>query len=303
MINYLTHQEIDLMKWDSVVCSSQYPLVFAQSFYLNATFPNWDALVFGDYECVFPVTKKTKFGISYLHQPPFTSQLGLYGKFTIDTEKEILDYLLKHYKLIEIELNASNKLASDNRGLKRTFIINYKNEIKQNKNTKRNIAKALELGFTIERIADNEIIKLSTKYINPFLSQSVNLTDSSIYLFNELLKSSINAKTLFSFKALDTQKNIKAIAHFISNGKHALYLKGLNFDKSENSGSMHLVMNSAIEFFRDKVEIFDFGGGSKESLANFYKGFGGEEFNYNTLKVNNLPWIIKVGITLKKYLK
>ena len=38
----------------------------------------------------------------------------------------------------------------------------------------------------------------------------------------------------------DEQQNIKALAHFICNGKHALYLKVTNFDKSANNGDLHL---------------------------------------------------------------
>ena len=63
--------------------------------------------------------------------------------------------------------------------------------------------------------------------------------------------------------------------------------------------SMHLLNSSAIQFFETKCDIFDFGGGSKESLANFYKGFGALPLLYNSLIINKLPWIIKL-VTNKK---
>ena len=63
-IKHIKHQNIDFEKWDKTILSSVYPLVFAQSFYLNATCPQWDALIIGDYESVFPLTYNTKFGIT-----------------------------------------------------------------------------------------------------------------------------------------------------------------------------------------------------------------------------------------------
>lgn len=298
-IKHIKHTDIDFKKWDKVILSSQYPLVFAQSFYLNATCPEWDALILGDYEAVFPLTQKTKFGILYIHQPSFTPQLGLFGKFTIEDEQAVLKYITKHYKLIEIELNASNQLEMLHHSSKSTYIIDFKNPYKQNQNTKRNVAKAIENQLKFEAIPESEILGLSKTYLSPFLSKKLKLSDYSISLFNQLLESSIKHKTLFSFRVMGPDGQLKAIAHFISNGKHTVYLKGTNFDKSENSGSMHLLTSSAILFFEGKTDFFDFGGGSRETLANFYKGFGGSELRYKALNINRLPLIIKVLKKLK----
>lgn len=134
-IQHIKHNDIDFAKWDQTILASSFPLVFAQSFYLNATFPGWDALVIGDYESVFPLTQKVKFGISYLHQPSFTPQLGVYGKVNETIERLFYDYITSNYKLIEIELNASNTLQTKEHFPKTTYIINYKEGYKQNQNT------------------------------------------------------------------------------------------------------------------------------------------------------------------------
>jgi len=293
-LQYIKHKDIDFEKWDQTVLSSQYPLVFAQSFYLNATFPNWDALVMGNYESVFPLTQKEKFGISYLHQPSFTPQLGVYGKINEAIEKQFYDYITLKYKLIEIELNASNTIQTKYHFLKLTYIIDYKNGYKQNQNTKRNVSKAFENKLIFEQIPSVEILAQSQKYLNPFLKSGLKLSPGTIDTFDKLLKSCIKTNTLYSFRVIDSNKTVQAIAHFISNGKHTVYLKGINFDKVESLGSMHLLNSSAIQFFETKTDIFDFGGGTKESLANFYKGFGALPLQYSSLKFNRLPWLIKV---------
>lgn len=289
----IQHQDIDFKKWDQTILNSETPFVFAQSFYLNATCPHWDALIIGDYESVFPLTHKTKFGFTYLPQPPFTSQLGVFGKVNLEIEQLFFYYITQHYKLIDIELNVSNKIASEFITPKNTYILNYQSQYKFNQNTKRNINKAIEHGFIVERVEDADVISLSQKYLNRFLEEEVNLTKSTVALLDDLLNNSIESKTLYTFKVLDKNLTIKALGHFICNDKHALYLKGTNFDKADNSGSMHLLMKHAIEFFANRATFFDFGGGSKQGLANFYMGFGGQVSTYSFLRVNKLPRLIK----------
>lgn len=292
-ITRIQHQDIDYKKWDQTILNSETPFVFAQSFYLNATCPQWDALIIGNYESVFPLTYKTKFGFTYLPQPPFTSQLGVFGKVNTEIEQLFFDYITQHYKLIDIELNVSNTITSKYITPKNTYTLNYQTEYKFNQNTKRNINKAIENRFIVERVENKEVLPLSQKYLNPFLEREVNLSKTTIILLDNLLKNSMENQTLYTFKVIDSNQTLKALGHFISNGKHALYLKGTNFDKSDNSGSMHLLMKYAIDFFADKSSIFDFGGGSKQGLANFYMGFGGQASTYSFLQVNSLPRLIK----------
>jgi hypothetical protein len=251
-IKYLKHTEINFEKWDNTILSSEFPFVFAQSYYLNSTSPNWEALVIGDYESVFPLTQNVKFGISYLHQPPFTPQLGIYGIVNSKIEEAIYNYISLKYKLIEIELNASNTFVTKHHSQKSTYFIEYEKSYKQNQNTKRNISKAIENGLQFEAIEYSDVLKLSKTYLNPFLSKTLLLSSNTIEKFNALLINAMANHSLFSFKVVDSKNNVKALAHFISNGKHTVYLKGTNFDKSENSGSMHYLTHSAIQFFENK---------------------------------------------------
>lgn len=293
-VQLIKHKDIDLKKWDKAILSSKFPLVFAQSFYLNATSPNWDALVIGDYESVFPLTVKRKLGFKYLPQPSFTSQLGAFGKLNDGVELAFYNFITSHFKLIEIELNASNRLKIKGLSHKRTFIIDYKKEYTYNQNTKRNIKKAQESGFSVEEVEAKESTALSKKIIDPFLEKEIGLSKPVIKTFNDLLANALKQGQLITFKTVDVKKNVKAIGHFVFNDAHALYLKGTNNDKKENSGSMHLLIDFAIKYFEDKAQIFDFGGGGNIGLAGFYKGLGGSPLDYNFLKINRLPKVVNI---------
>lgn len=293
-IKHIKHQDIDFSAWDKAILNSEIPYVFAQSFYLNATCPNWDALIIGNYESVFPLTYKTKFGYTYLPQPPFTSQLGVLGKVDEEREQLFYKYILANYKLIEIELNSTNQLKSEFIKDKKTYWIDYKQDYTFNQNTKRNISKARKLGFKIQPVEPDDLLKLSKQHLDPFLENELHLSSSTVLLFDNLITNALKENQLFTFQVVDENNSIKAIAHFISNGKHTLFLKGTNFDKKENTGSMHFLISYAIEFFKEKSLFFDFGGGANsEGLAGFYAGLGGKPLHYSFLRVNKLPRLIK----------
>jgi len=294
-LHYIKHKDIDFKKWDNVILGSEIPTVFAHSYFLKAMCPSFDALVINDYESIFPLTWKRKFGILYLPQPYFTSQLGAFGVINDEREKLFHQYILKHFKLIEIELNSANHVQSKFIRNKNTFVIEYAKGFGFNQNTRRNISKAKEKGLKVEEVSPNEIILLSENFLNPFLLKELNLPILEVNRFGDLLENCISEKSLYTLKTENEKNEVKAIAHFVYNSRYALFLKGTNTNKADNSGSMHLLLEQAINFFADKVECFDFGGGSvNEGLANFYKGLGGTQRDFSFLRVNNLPKVLKV---------
>ena len=114
----------------------------------------------------------------------------------------------------------------------------------------------MQLNFKCEQVNGADIFSLSQNLLNPFLLNQVHLSLTTVSVLDSLILNAMAHDILYTFKVFDEQQNIKALAHFICNGKHALYLKGTNFDKSDNSGSMHLLMQHAIQFFENKTITF-----------------------------------------------
>jgi hypothetical protein len=112
MIRYLAHEEIDVAKWDAAIEASANGMVYAKSWYLDIVSPGWQALVQDDYKTVFPLTSRKKYGVSYLHQPFFTQQLGVFSKEEISTNKvdEFLHAIPSRFRLVEIQLNHANRI-------------------------------------------------------------------------------------------------------------------------------------------------------------------------------------------------
>lgn len=272
---------------------SPWSSLFACSFYLNAVSPGWDALVKGDYDIIFPITKKRKFAYTYLPHPPFTGQLGLIGNYTKETEKEVLNYLPENFSLIEIELNATHQVKPSV-SEKCTFVIDYSKPYKYNENTERNIKRAIKAGLLVEVMEDKRLLNLSKKYLDPFITSVLKIDSYGLSRFHELLRSALDQKQIRTYTIRDKEGKLLAMAHFIYNKHCVVYLKGTNFDKQAHSGSMHLLMSKAIEDFKATVKVFDFSGGSIPNIARFFKGLGGEPLYYPVFKHNKLPGFIKL---------
>jgi hypothetical protein len=293
-IQIIPHASIDQKKWDKFIHASSFPLVFANSFYLNATAPRWDALVLGNFKAVMPLTVSKKLNIAYLHQPPFTSQLGIYGQVSKKEMEAIEDILKKKYKLIEIEQNASVKFSKHVKE-KLTYVIDYKKGYTYNENTRRNIAKAKKADLAVREVKDEtEVLKLAGSKLIPWLKNTYKTTPKQANLLLKLLAGAQQNKALVTFVSHDQKGKQTALGYFIFNQFHCVFLKGFSFNKKDNTGSMPALLDHAIRHFEGKVKLFDFGGGTAPGLSTFYKGLGGKELAYQAYRVNNLPWPLKL---------
>ena len=116
MIRYFKHNDVDRNKWDALIDASPNGMVYAKSWFLDIVSPGWNALIGEDYKSVFPLTARKKFGISYLHQPFFTQQLGIFSdkEITSDMVENFLAAIPVWFQLVEIQLNHSNKISKSN---------------------------------------------------------------------------------------------------------------------------------------------------------------------------------------------
>ncbi|MBK8489766.1 MAG: hypothetical protein IPL49_02390 [Saprospirales bacterium] len=112
-IRYLPREEIDKTKWNSCIHYAANGNVFGYMWYLDNVAKEWDALVEGDYESVFPlVWKENRWGRKQLVQPPWMRELGLYSIHVLSKPriKAFLDAIPGAFQKVAIHLNEQNFL-------------------------------------------------------------------------------------------------------------------------------------------------------------------------------------------------
>ena len=110
-IQILHNDEIDLEKWDKIIENSINSRIYALSWYLDILWPDWQGLIVGDYEYVMPIIENKKFSFTYLFQPTYGQQLGIFPPATPNITAQIIEQINNKYKLIEIAFNSMNMIS------------------------------------------------------------------------------------------------------------------------------------------------------------------------------------------------
>ena len=297
-IQYLKHHQIDFDKWDKCIANSCNELIYAYSFFLNIVSPNWDAIVLNEYEVVMPLTWKSKLGIRYISQPLFTQQLGLFSnsKNAIYQYQDlIINETQKHYKYIDIQLNALDN--NNNLELRNNFelSLNLNNETlfkNFGHGIKDNLRKAKIQNLTIEECFDfNSLIDF---FIAQKGAQFKNISIENYDTLKRLCKV-LNSQNLIQGRVIKSNnQSIIAAGIFIHTSKRIIFINGTTNTEGRKNGALSYILAKHIEEYSNQNLIFDFEGSVNPSLGKFYESFGCYNNPYPKLKINNLPWFLKL---------
>lgn len=115
-IQYLKSAEIDKVKWNSCVHYANNGHVFGYKWYLDFVAKEWDALVEGDYESVFPLTwQENRRGRRQLVQPQWIRALGIYSIRVLSSARirTFLEAIPPEFQQVDIHLNERNSPPTD----------------------------------------------------------------------------------------------------------------------------------------------------------------------------------------------
>jgi len=295
-IRYVAGSEIDRKKWDACVASAPNGLIYGHSFYLDALAGNWDALVLDDYRAVMPLPWRKKWGIAYIHQPFLNAQLGVFGAgMDKDTTRQFLEAIPKRFRLIEYPLNYGNLPAPEGFGiyLRNNYILNLSipyEALQQGyrEQTRRNIRKAEKYGCLLKKDIDaGEVLKLAGAFTDPIAPEDGR---NFIKLYDEL-----RARGQATAYGMTSAKDeLLASAVFLFSNKRAYYILVGNHPNGRTLGASHALIDAFIRDHAGRDLTLDFEGSDLRNLAFFYSSFGAREERYPALRLNRLPWWLKL---------
>lgn len=294
-IVFLENSKVDKKKWDHSVSSSLNGLIYCYSWYLDIVCPGWTALATADYEVIFPLTSRKKFGINYLFAPYFTQQLGLFYRHSED-EKLLPAFLKKateKFSFIEININSGNKTVPSSfqttKNLNHVLYLNRSYvELASDfsENLKRNLKKSARSELQIKY--NEEISSLISLFRKNKGLEVFNLHEKDYRILQKLATVCIGKGMAFCYGVYE--KNVLiAGAFFLKDKDRVIFLFSANSEKGKSKAAIPFLINFVIEKYSGQNMLFDFEGSNDINLARFYKGFGSVESVYLQIKKNNLP--------------
>ncbi len=286
-IRHLKHCDIDRARWDRCIRSSPDGLPYAMSWYLDAVSPGWEALVAGDYECVMPLPRRRKYGVSYLVQPPLTQQLGVFSTGRVG-EALVEEFVRRiPYRSYHLALNEGNALACA--AARPNYVLDLRSSYEDlrgaySKNTRRNIVKAASAGVCVENELSVE------EFTGFYFAEEKPYVVPGRELVTRFFDSARAADALVLCGARSGDVLVAVVALLVACGR-VIFLLPCSNDEGKRSSAMFVVVDDLIRRHASTPCLLDFEGSRVEGVARFYRGFGAESRPYFEVKkwsVNDL---------------
>lgn len=310
MIRYIERAHIEEEKWNECISSSFNGNLYGYSWFLDTVAGDWDALVQDDYERVFPIVHRKKFGISYIYQPFFTQQLGLYSRTRLDSEilEEFIQAIPKRYRQVEINLNTLNSADSSRYHIipqlnhELDLIKEYDNiRAGYSENLIRNIKKAEKTGLSIlTHVRPDDIIQIFRQNRGKDIS---HLGENDYLKLKRLAYAGMHKRIADVRGVYDRRNQLCAGAFFFTGNRKAVFLFSGLTPEGREAGAMPFLIDSFIRENSGKHLTFDFDGSNDPNLARFYKSFGSKELIYQRLVINRLPGWLKAAAKTVRWMR
>lgn len=292
-ISCIKHRDIDEEKWNRCIENAANSRIYANNWHLDRTAVIWDAIVYGDYRFVMPLPVKVKFGITYIYQPLFCQQLGIFPEPSKEIAELFYNALISKYLYCDVHINSQNPALLSNSSMKFLSRVNYLLDLQYNykslaksysTNTKRNIAKAGAHNFQfITGIQLEEYIQFRLQNLpENFPKKEINKLKSTI--------------SFGQFKGIgeiygvySSENELCAAVYFCKWKNRVIYLNAVTSKTGKELGAMYFLVDSFIRENAESDLILDFEGSMVPGVARFYSGFGAVTETYYQLKFNRLP--------------
>ena len=258
------------------------------SWVLDILHPNWDALVYLNYEAFMPIPKAKKIGLTYVFQPKFIRSLSIFNE-NEDHRLAIIAIFRETYSLVNINLDFELKESNSN-GVFQKLSIPCSRELLHNAYSKNAIRVISKLDVEIEY----KLIYDAGTFINFFknIKNIKSLKSNSYVKLHQLISETLkreNGKLIAAFY----NGEMIACGFFIFFQKQVYFLKGTVNKIGREKGAFYGLIDHVLQSVLGNFEQLDFVGSNDKGVANFYRKFGAQDFHYSILKYNTIKTPVK----------
>lgn len=301
-IVYIKHENIDKIKWDHCIKNAANGMIYAHSFFLDAMDVRWDALVLNDYETVMPLVWKMKYGIKYVYQPFFIGSLGIFGNVSDETVNQLLSEIPNQFKYADIDFKENlinpEKINLENIQLKKrtNFLLDLNKQYEDIRNQYKRLA-----GRMIKKASENSIeiirnclpVEVIDFYKRNYETEHKEITSLD---YNRILAATNAAFENGNAATYLAKKNQETVSSYmvLKDEKFVYSLIGGSNRQGKDCGAFYFLTDAAIKDHANTQRVFRFEGSDKNGIAFFNSQFNPKPLEYYHLKLNRLPWPLRL---------
>lgn len=295
-IKYIGHKIIDYKKWDNCVEFAGNSRIYAMSWHLDRTAEVWDALVLGDYDFIMPLPFRKKWGITYLYQPIFSQQLGIFPAPPVEIAQLFYSKIVEVFRYSDMQINSQNpalSLADIGFVPRHNYILSLSKEYHEfaknySKNTKRNISKSaknglnLVIGLRMEEYLEFKKSNSKIPHAAPDMKRLKSIIANGQYKgIGEI------------FGVYSASNKLLAAVYFCRWKERIIYMNAATSEEGKDLGAMFYLLDRFLRKTAGNNVLLDLEGSMIKGVARFYSGFGALPETYHQLKINRLPLPLK----------
>jgi hypothetical protein len=323
LIQLLFRHQINDQAWDELINQSPQGIIYALSWYLDLVSPNWAALVLfqnNNYEVIMPLPLQKKMSITYIQQPLFCQQLGIFARSQAINQPQMQAFanqLVKHFRYVAayqfnihnpLVLFAQQQVYANKQQLLYTHLIDLQahtaKEIRQHYNQDRQLNLKRALKAQQNGISTEQSTTL-TPLLDLFRQEVAHKIQGGVaaeaYVLLSKLVATLHKKDLaVLYYTVNPEQEKEAGALFTTYRGQIIYLFNAGARQySKNNGRTHLI-DTMLTSNAKKAVYFDFESPAIQPIAEFYQSFGATAKPFLHWHYNNLPYILQLAKRLKQ---
>lgn len=274
-IQLVKHQDLDKQKWDSCVHYATRGNVYGYWWYLTNTVKEWDALVEGDYESVFPLFPLDG---SILTSPDTIKEIGIYSinVLSMARVKAFLEAIPKSYQQYNFMLNGGVNWPTDF-GVQPKIVYNHQLLLNEDYDTlEKNYLPVVEEKMDLAR--ENCLIlnsnlkpeKVADFYRIHTRDKTINI-NHNFHAYQRIMYNALHRGNGFASGVMNKKQEYLACGFFIfSHGKIMRLISNVS-PRGIEMGANTLLFDMLIRGNAGRPVLLDFNSFTENSFA---KNFG-----------------------------
>ncbi|MGB0166131.1 MAG: hypothetical protein ACPF8V_04685 [Luteibaculum sp.] len=283
--------EIDTEAWENCLNTGDFRTVYAHYWYLDAICNfHWEALIFGDYEKVFPLPVNRKLlGFKQVYQPALCQQLGLFGKDITQTELEkAIHFIKKRYLRVNTNINHHNlELLAGSESIwpKTNMLLDLNRdyeEIQQgySKALRKRIRKWKQV-LAVRTVLDVAgLCRFYFENLNSKLQVPISVQKQIEHLLNAVIQNNRGE----ILEVINEQGEPICMGFFIKDFGRIYNVFGASNTEGREKHAMAVLLDFMVENNSRKAQFLDFEGSEIEGVATFFSSFGTQIEKYGVLR-------------------
>lgn len=253
---------------------------------------HWDAIVLNDYEAVMPLPWNKKMGITYLYQPAFTQQLGIFSKAPLEAslQDQFIQALQQQFKFAELFINCKTESPQPNYLLPlhlpyEAIRVAYKPSL----------LKSLQLakGFPLLYKMSTDVNKAIDWYQSFYGKRMGHVTETDYKNFKAVCAAAALKNEVIVREVTNEDGATMAISLLLKDKQRLYNIISAVTEQGRKCAANHFLYDQLVREFAQQPLVLDFEGSAIKGVASFYQNFGALNAPYYFLRFNHLPWPLR----------